>query len=186
MSSLVTTGPLNRWTRPYPIYKGPRTGDEFLEWNMGQVLQRPQPEIQFVDPPVDLDILHGLGQLWDMGQIDKLFGAATKLFGDQVEAIEFRSQVTPPIVVNQPFAPPGQRPPVQQQGGTAITTLVLDKAAKPAMYIKLKGGMVYPIEPYGKPTEDYTGYLIGGIGVTLALGMFAGIKIGQWMFCQRR
>ena len=178
MSSLITTGPQS-WTRPYAIYNGPRTGDEFLEWNqMGQ--------ITFVDPPKDLEFLFGLGRLYDMGQIDQLFGAATNAFGSAVESIEFRSQVTPPIIINQPLAPAGQRPAPQVQGGTPLTTIILDKAAKPAMYIHLKGGIVYPVEPYGKPTEDYTGLMIGGIGVTLAIGALVGIKIGQFFFCSKK
>lgn len=189
MSSLVTTGPKS-WTRPYAIYNGPRTGDEFLEWNMrglGETLQQPQPELQFVDPPAELDVLYAMGQLADMGQVDQLFGAATKLFGDSVEAIEFRSQVTPPIIINRPFSTtPGQPPTSQVQGGTPITAIILDKAAKPAMYVRFTGGTVYPVEPYGKPTEDYTGLLIGGVGLTLAVGAFIGIKIGQFFFCAKK
>ena len=178
MSSLVTTGPQS-WTRPYAIYNGPRTGDAFLEWNqMGQ--------ITYVDPPADMEFLYGLGRLYDMGQLEKLFGAASNVFGEAVESIELRSQVTPPVVIERPFAPPGQRPPAQAQGGTPFTRLLLDKAAKPAMYIKLKGGVVYPIEPYGRPTEDYTGYLIGGVLVTLAVGGLIGAKLGQWMLCPKK
>ena len=185
MSSLVTTGPKS-WTRPYAIYNGPRTGDAFLEWNMGQ-LQAPQPQLQWTEPPEDLDVLYAMGQLWDMGQVDQLFGAATKLFGDSVEAIEFRSQVTPPIVVNKPFAPvaPGQSPDSRVQGASPLTTVILNKAAKPAMYVHLTGGTVYPVEPYGKPTEDYTGLMLAGAGLTLALGAFIGIKIGQKFFCKK-
>lgn len=177
MSSLVTTGPKS-WTRPFAIYDGPRTGDAFLEWNMGQII--------WTEPPAELDVLYGLGQLWGMGQIDKLFGAATSLFGDAVESIEFRSQVTPPIVIDKPFAPAGQRPPAKLEGGTPLTKVILDKAAKPAMYINLKGGTVYPIEPYGRPTEDYTLYIVGGAVAALAVGTLVGAKLGQWLLCRRQ
>ncbi len=177
MSSLVTTGPKS-WTRPYAIYNGPRTGDAFLEWNqMGQ--------ITYVDPPADMEFLYGLGQLYGMGQLDKLFGAAQNVFGDAVESIEFRSQVTPPVVITKPFAPAGQRPPAQVTGGSQVSQIVLDKAAKPAVYIRMKGGLVYPIEPYGKPTEDYTGFMIGGTVAVLAVGGIIGIKLGQWLFCRK-
>lgn len=177
MSSLVTTGPKSR-TRPYAIYRGPRTGDEFLEWNsMGQII--------WTEPPAELDVLYGLGQLWDMGQLDKLFGAATNMFGESVESIEFRSQVTPPIVINQPFAPAAQRPPAKLEGGTPITRVILDKAAKPAMYIRLKGGVVLPIEPYGAPTENHIPMLIGGAVALLAVGTLVGAKLGQMLLCRR-
>lgn len=176
MSSLTTTGPQSL-IRPYAIYDGNRTGDAFLEWNMGQNFM--------TAPPADLDVLYGLGRLMGMGQVDQLFGAASKLFGDSVESIEFRSQVTPSIVINQPFAPAGQRPPAEVPGANPITKILLDKAAKPAIYVRVKGGIVYPIEPYGAPTQNYTPLIVGAGVLSIIAGAFVGVKLSQKFFCKK-
>jgi hypothetical protein len=177
MSSLVQVG-RKSWANPYGIYDGPRIGDEFLEWNMGDVVRRVPTAA----------VLNALGELYNMGQLDQLFGAAKNLFGDAVESIEFRSQVTPTVVVNKPFAPqaPGAPAPQPQiQGGSPASAVFLDKFAKPAIYIHLTGGTVLPIEPYGTPKDDYTGLVIAGVGIAAGIGLFAGISIGKWIFCPK-
>ncbi len=193
MSSLVQVVPQDPVSNRFSIYDGSRMGDEFLMWHMGQAngpqkpASTPQlpnvPNVFWTEPPAELETLYGLAQLYDMGQIDALVGSAVQVFGDSVDSIEFRSQVTPPIIINRPFTP-GQKPQPQVQEGTPLTSIVLDKAAKPAMYIHLKNGATYPIEPYGTPTEDYTGYVVAGIGLTLALGLLAGVAVGRKLFCR--
>ena len=61
----------------------------------------------------------------------------------------------------------------------------MEQIAKPAVYIKLVGGGVVPMEPYGKPVNDYTGLMLLGTVATAAVGVFVGIKIGQKLFCKK-
>jgi hypothetical protein len=181
MSSLVQVVPQDPVSNRFSIYDGSRMGDEFLMWHMGQADSPPSNRKPAASS--QLQTLYGLAQLYDLGQIDALVGSAVQIFGDSVDSIEFRSQVTPPIVINRPFTP-GQKPQPQVQEGTPLTSIILDKAAKPAMYIHLKNGATYPIEPYGTPTEDFTGYVVAGIGVMLALGLLAGVAVGRRLFCR--
>lgn len=172
MSSLVEVTNKS-YRNPYAIYDGPRVGDEFLEWNMGDAGVAPK-----------VATLQVLGQLANMGQIDQLFGAATRLFGDAVESIQFKSQVTPTITVVRPFSTaPGQKPAQTVEGGTPVGQVVLDRFAKPAVYIRFAGGTVYPIEPYGAPKDDYTGYIVGGLGLAVGLGMVVGAVAARKVFC---
>lgn len=189
MSSLV--GVTKQGTiAPYAIYNGPRTGDAFLEWNMGSLAwvsrgsNRGMGDIHYVDPPEQLDVLYGLANYYNMGQVSQLFSAAQSAFGSAVASIEFRSQVSPPIVINQPFATPAAGQPAQAPQGADPVTAIVMAQAKPAVYIHLTDGTTYPIEPYGTPSADYTGYVIMGAGLTVGLGILVGVTIGKKLFCR--
>ena len=137
--------------------------------------------------PQDDDDAMGSGRAYGMGQMVNLTGAiasaAQKLAGDAVESIEFRSQVTPPVLINRPFAPGAPAQP-QVQGGTPVSRAFMG-IAKPAVYLRLTGGAVVPMEPYGKPVNDYTGLILLGTAATAAVGVFVGIKLGQKLFCKK-
>lgn len=170
----------------------PQQGGDDEDDAMGQV--------RFVDPPAELDILYSMSDWGDGDASDELspeasfglgqqsvppaLGIAQRIIGESIQSIELRSQVTPQVVIDRPFAPGGAAPP-QVQGGTPMSRVFMERVAKPAAYIKLAGGAVVPVEPYGKPTEDYTGYMILGTAAVAAVGVFAGVKIGQLLFCPR-
>lgn len=170
----------------------PPPGDDEEDAFMGQA--------KFVDPPQDLDILYSMNDWGDgdasmelspeaafgisgLGQLPGL-GVAQRIAGEAIQAIEFRSQVTPQVVIDRPFAA-GGAPPPQVQGGTPISRVFMEKIAKPAVYLRLAGGAVVPMEPYGRPTEDYTGLMILGSVALTAAGVFAGVKIAQKFFCKK-
>lgn len=141
--------------------------DAMSDWGDGDASMELSPEAAF-----------GLAQL------PAALGVAQRLAGETIQSIELRSQVTPQVIIDKPFAPSGATPP-QVQGGNPMSRVFMEKIAKPAAYIKLVGGAVVPVEPYGKPTEDYTGLMLLGTAAVAAVGVFTGVKLGQLLFCPK-
>lgn len=117
----------------------------------------------------------GMGQIPGLPQ---LLGAATGVANEVVQSVEIRTQLTPPIVIDRPFAPSKT---VQQPAGNPVSA-ALRKLLKTSIYVKTPGG-VLPIEPDGPPSDYSTVFAIG-LGVTAGLTLWAGAKIGQKLLCK--
>lgn len=114
-----------------------------------------------------------------MGQaLPALLNAASGLANEAVQSVEIRTQLTPPIVIDRPFA---ANRSVQQAQGNPVSA-ALRKILKPAIYVKTPGG-VLPVEPDGPPADYSTAFAIG-LGVATGLTLWAGAKIGQKLLCK--
>ena len=54
------------------------------------------------------------------------------------------------------------------------------------MYVRIRGGAVYAVEPWGRPEANYTKLLAIAAGLTLLIGGVVGVKLGQRMICPRK
>lgn len=189
MSSLVTTAPQSA-ASPYGIYGGPRVGDEFLEWNIGQIKARIARELNSTAlarrrdrntlPRQQARPGTGNGALAVTTTVDSSMGQLglpsllKSIAGEAVTAIELNTQLTGPIIVQKPFADSANRPPAQVEGSSFAKSLL--PFLKPAMYAYTPAGKLVVYQPYGAP-EDYSTM----IGLTLGGAMVVAAGVGMWL-----
>lgn len=160
-------------------------------WNLGQAQYGMPQAASFPSDPNVLSVAQSASNLAGafgqvallpssgMGQaLPALLNAASGLANEAVQSVEIRTQLTPPIVIDRPFA---ANRSVQQAAGNPASA-ALRKLLKAAIYVRTPGG-VLPIEPDGPPADYSTAFAIG-LGVATGLTLWAGVKIGQKMFCK--
>jgi len=104
--------------------------------------------------------------------------------GEAVQKVEFKSQVTPPVTIDRPFAGTAEQPSLPAiTGGTPLSDRILG-FVKPAVYFHTPAG-IFPVEPWGRPERDWSGWILAGSGLALGAALFVGIKIGKRAICPR-
>ncbi len=139
-----------------------------------------------IEPQGHFRMINGprTGNAFGMGQLNlsrAVRSLANQAFGGAVNQITFKSQLTPSVTVDQPFAPPGAPDGAgvpQVEGGSPLSRKLLE-IAKPAMYIQTPAGITIPFEPFGEPTEDYWAWALAGTAAVFGLGVWAGMKYRQ-------
>lgn len=160
-----------------------RSGDDALGpkdyWVGGDITPRwlglsPTPAVRSGWPRRDPPDGPVPGDVWDMdpcfgegmGQLDANSVLRTVL-GTAVQEVVFKSQLSPDVTY-RPFAPPGQQQPAVQANPLTRAAMSF---AKPAVYVRTPAGLVPLFEPYGRPENDYSGYVAFGatvLGLTAA------------------
>lgn len=103
-----------------------------------------------------------------LGQTNLITGALGKAANTVVSNVTLNTTATGPLTISQPFAP-GQ--PAQVQGGNPVSRRIAE-LLQPAIYVETPIGTI-PFEPFGKPTEDYSAYILGFAVLGFSIGAIA-------------